>query len=89
MSERLSWDAIKRKFDQQWVVLTDYDWPDGTPYPASGVVGIHAREKKDFDKLLRERRLTHPNDIAVVYVGTPPRNPNELFINLYTLTKCE
>jgi hypothetical protein len=73
MAHRLSWSEIKGEYDQQWVLLTDYEWPEGTPNPTFGAVELHAHEKMDFDQALREAHETLPSDTAMLYVGTPPR----------------
>jgi hypothetical protein len=28
MAEKLSWEEIKKNYDQEWVELVDYDWPE-------------------------------------------------------------
>lgn len=89
MQKRLTWEAIEELYDQQWVELVEYEWEDGSPHPASGVVGVHAAEKEEFDRALRECRSSRSDDFAVVYVGRPPGGPDEVSLNLFTLNECE
>jgi hypothetical protein len=49
--ERLSWDQIKQRYDEQWVELIDCDWPDSMPWPKSGVVRVHSPNRKEFWRL--------------------------------------
>lgn len=67
MSERLTWQEIEKRYDQEWVELVDYDWPDGTPDPRSGVIRTHHSSKKEFHRLCREGDV--PSDSALVFVG--------------------
>lgn len=67
MNKKLTWDEIKLQFDQQWIELIDYDWPDGVPYPRSGVVRNYGTNKKEFHKRCLEGEV--PRDSAFVYVG--------------------
>jgi hypothetical protein len=66
MMEKLSWDEIKRKYDQQWVELVDYDWPDEGPDPKAGIVRVHAKTREEFDRLTD---IDPPRDSAYVFVG--------------------
>jgi len=66
MGEKLSWDEIKKRYDQQWVELIDYDWPDEDAQPKSGSVRVHAQSRKEFDRLINE---DPPADSALVFVG--------------------
>ena len=50
--KKLSWDEIRRLYDQEWVHLIDFDWEDGTPYPTAGVIHLHAKTRKEFDNLM-------------------------------------
>lgn len=67
MAKKLSWEEIKKTYDEQWVQLVDYDWPEGTPYPRSGVVRVHGQDKRDFHKRCLEGEV--PGDSAFVFVG--------------------
>ena len=66
MEKKLSWEEIKKQYDQEWVELIDYDWPDTEPYPRGGVVRVHAKTRKEFDKLAA---VDAPTDSAYVYTG--------------------
>ena len=67
MGKKLTWKEIEKQFNQQWVELVDYDWPEGTPYPRSGIVRTHASDKKQFHKSCLEGDV--PSDSALLFVG--------------------
>jgi hypothetical protein len=80
MGNKLSWEEIIKQYDKEWVELVDYDWPDGTPYPRSGSVRVHAPDRKEFYRLMKELE-PKPTDSALVFVGIPPRAPNTIYMN--------
>ena len=63
---KLTWSEIEKRYDQEWVQLVNYDWPEGEPYPSSGVVQFHSPKRKEFDALSRENPV---EDAACVFVG--------------------
>ena len=44
MEKKLTWEEIKKHYNQEWVELVDYDWPDTEPYPRDGVVRSSRQE---------------------------------------------
>ena len=66
MERKLTWHEIREQFDQEWVQLIDFDWPEGEPFPASGIVQFHAPDRKQFDMLSRQNPI---DDAACVFVG--------------------
>ena len=67
MSERLTWEQIKQRYDQEWVELVDFDWPEEEPNPRSGVVRAHNKSHDAlFDHLAELERVDLD---AVVFVG--------------------
>lgn len=80
MKEKLNWDEIKKNHDQQWVELVDYDWPDGTPYPRSGAVRVHAQDRHEFYRLMSILE-PKPADSALIFVGSPKLESNKIYIN--------
>ncbi len=88
MSELLSWDEIKKQFDQEWVQLVDYDWPEGEPVPRAGRIRVHAPTRKEFNKLVRAQES--PRDAARVYVGKPLSNPSTVIsCNSMRISECK
>jgi hypothetical protein len=79
-NQKLTWEEIKTQYDKEWVQLVDYDWPDGTPYPKSGAVRVHAGDRREFYRLMKAMK-PKPSDSALVYVGIPPRAPNTIYMN--------
>lgn len=65
-SEKLTWDEICRRYDQQWVELVDFDWPEEEPDPRSGIVRVHAAKRKDFDQLILQ---DPPEYSALLFIG--------------------
>jgi hypothetical protein len=41
--EKMQWEQISKEYNNQWVQLIEYVWPEGTPFPEAGVVAVHAR----------------------------------------------
>jgi len=62
----LAWGEICKEYDGQWVHLIDYNWPEGTPYPTSGVVHLHAKTRHEFNDLIKASERI-PG--ARIYVG--------------------
>jgi hypothetical protein len=71
-AENLTWEQIKERYSEQWVELIDYDWPDGVPWPKSGVVRVHSPERKEFWRLVKEKQ-PEVTDSAIVYAGPVDR----------------
>ncbi len=69
MGKKLTWDEIKKQYNQEWVLLNDYDWPEEEEYPRAGVVHIHAGRRSDFDKLIAA--MEQGFNSAVIFVGEP------------------
>lgn len=65
-SKKLTWQQIKELYDKEWVELIDYDWPEEEAYPRAGVVRVHAKTRKEFDKLILH---DPPADAALIFVG--------------------
>ena len=63
MSDRLTWDEIKREYPDEWVAVVDVDWPD-TSEIRSGVVYAHSPDHK---ALIEKQR--HLRSAAVVWTG--------------------
>jgi len=76
--KKLSWEEIKQRFDREWVELVDYEWEDTKLYPSSGVVRVHAKNRKEFDRLILQNP---PEDSALVFVGKRKR-PENVVLNL-------
>jgi hypothetical protein len=77
MSEKLTWEEIKKKHDGEWVELVDFEWDETEPDPQAGVVRFHSKDKKEFHRLILDR----PDcESAIVYVGDLfPRESNHIF----------
>ena len=78
MSNRLTWEEIKTRYDREWVELVDCDWPEGEPYPVEGVVRVHASDKKDFYAELN-RLQPKPEQSALLFVGQAPRPEGAMY----------
>jgi hypothetical protein len=85
MAEKLSWEEIKIRYHQQWVELVDYDWPDSESDPHSGVVRVHARSRKEFDKLAAKEA---PSDSAYVFVGRQSL-PKDTLLSTFRVIEVE
>jgi len=76
MKNKLTWAEIKKQYNQEWVELVDYDWPDEEPYPRQGIVRVHAKHRKDFDNLINE---DPPSDSAFIFVGERLPEPGVIY----------
>lgn len=85
MGEKLSWEEIKKRYDQQWVELIDCDWPDSESDPHSGVVRVHASSRKEFDKLAANEA---PSDSAYVFVGRQSLS-KDTFLSTFRVIEVE
>ena len=72
MTKKLSWSEICAQYDQEWVELIDYDWPEEEAFPRSGTIRVHAAMRKEFDRLINE---DPPADSALVFVGERKPEP--------------
>lgn len=82
---KLSWNEICTSYDKEWVHLIDYDWTDGEPYPNSGVVHLHAKTRKEFNKLMLEGE---PISGARLFVGKGKIDPNVIMMGCFRTIKC-
>lgn len=62
MAEKLPWNEIKRRYPDEWVVLTEYDTA-GDEF-ARGVVAGHSRKRTDLIALCKT-----VSPFALVYTG--------------------
>jgi len=67
MNQKLSWDQIKQTYRDEWVELVDFDWDETDPYPSSGVVNAHHKDKKELRKILRDKE--RPTEAALLFTG--------------------
>ncbi len=87
-NKKLTWEEILKRYDQEWVQLVDYNWPDGEPYPHDGVVRTHDLNKKEFHKRCREGNV--PDDSALIFVGHKKSLDNSIFApSLIRFEPCE
>ena len=77
-SEKLSWEEIKTRYDQEWVELVDFEWDMTEPDPKAGVVRVHAKDKKEFHSMIMQNR---PGRSAIVYVGELFDLPDNMFFS--------
>lgn len=81
-NKKLSWEEISKKYDQEWVLLDAFDWPEEAEYPTAGVVQIHCRDRNEFDGLM----ATRPSGFnsAIVFVGIPQTRSNSVTSRAYS-----
>ena len=86
MAEKLNWDEIQNRYSGEWVELVDYNWTDGEPYPSSGVVRVHAPDRKDFYAQANQAR---PADSAILFVGDLDLPLGVIQNNLARISECK
>lgn len=69
-SKKLTWEEMMTLYDQEWVELVDFDWPDTETHPLNGAVRVHAKTRKEFDPLILK---DPPTMSALAYIGVPNR----------------
>jgi hypothetical protein len=78
IEKKLTWEQIEEQYDQEWVELIDYDWPEGMPYPQAGTVRVHASDCKTFYSLAnKEPRPTRFSD-SLRWKGSTSSTHNSL-----------
>ena len=77
MSEKLSWEEIKQRFDREWVELVNYEWSDPEEYPQAGVVRVHAKTRAVFNEAVAK---LPPADSAILFVGKT-QIPDDIVFN--------
>jgi hypothetical protein len=83
--QRLSWEEISKQYNQQWVELVDYEWPEGSPFPQVGVVRVHEADRKKFHALVQKQS---PSGSALLFVGVPEKNETTVYNNLCRVQAC-
>ena len=87
MEEKLSWEEIEKRYNQEWIQLINYDWPEGDPYPKSGNVRVHATSRKEFNQLVKSKETI--KDAARIFVGQTILPPHTIIsCNSIRLLKC-
>ena len=76
-ASRMIWEEIKKLYDQEWVELVDYDWPEEDIYPRAGIVRVHAKTRLEFDNLADN---DPPVDSAYVFVGPSEKQSENVVI---------
>lgn len=79
MAEKLTWEEIEKLYNQEWVELVNFDWPEGDINPLSGVVRVHAKTRKIFDELVAKEPAM---DSAFVFAGKP-NIPDNVILRTY------
>ena len=83
--KKLTWDEICKQYDKEWVHLIDFDWRDSEPYPSSGVVRIHASDRKEFDNKMLS---SEPISGARLYVGKIEGNEDLIMMGNFMKVTC-
>ena len=76
-NQRVTWEQIKTSYNQEWIELVDYVWPDGETYPLEGIIRSHGPDKREFH--LQCRKDPMPLDSAILFVGPPVSKDGALF----------
>lgn len=82
METKLTWEEIKKRYDQEWILLDDFDWDEEDEFPKAGVVAVHAKERREFDRLIAARAPGF--DSALIFVGEPKNPGNEITTRGYS-----
>ena len=66
MQNKLTWNQIKLKYPNEWIMLVDYEKKVDDINPRSGVVIVHSKERKDFYEQMKK---TDIKAAAIRYTG--------------------
>ena len=75
MSERLTWDEIKERYEDEWVELIDFEWDETELNPRYAIVGFHAKNRREFDSMLAKEKGNRPKRTAIRYAGQALKLP--------------
>lgn len=78
MAQKMNWDEIKKKFNEEWVLLEDYDWEETEIDPRAGIVRVHSKDSREFHRLILNNSVV---DSAIVYVGEIFPNDNNIMLS--------
>lgn len=67
MYEKLSWPALRNRYDGKWVELVDFQWHWNEPTPRWAVVRHHAFQRRALD--LQIKRSPAVPDAVILYLG--------------------
>jgi hypothetical protein len=70
MSETATYAEIKKKYDGEWVLITD----PVTTKDLKIVEGTVACHSKDRDEVYRVAKKLKPKHSAILFFGKPPKN---------------
>ena len=87
METKLSWEEIKSHYNQEWVLLDQYEWKEEEEYPKAGIVVFHAKERANFDRLIADRSPGF--DSALIFVGEPKPNNDVVTTRGYSRIEFE
>jgi hypothetical protein len=76
MSERLTWEEIKQRYPDEWVLLVELD-EDEYVNVRSARVAAHSAERKEIDRAAAEC-VGAP--IGILYAGEPSELPVALIL---------
>lgn len=67
-SKRLLWSQIKEMYANEWVELSDIDWPADATLPRRAIVKRHAEDRSELMKM-STRICQGRGDTVILYVG--------------------
>jgi hypothetical protein len=76
VAEKLTWDEIKRRYPDEYVVLVDAEWDGSLPEVRAGVVLGHAKTNEEL--VASTKGLVAGREIAILFTGEV-RSGNYLF----------
>lgn len=76
MADKLSWDEIKRRYPDEYVVLVEAEWDGSLPEVTAAVVLGHAKTNQEL--VASTKDLVAGREITILYTGEV-RSGNYLF----------
>ena len=70
MPQKLLWSQIKEMYLNQWVELSDVDWPTESAYPRKAIVRTHTDDRNELlEKISKLNRKRLCKDTVVLFIG--------------------
>ena len=68
-SKRLLWSQIKEMYANEWVELSDVDWPNDVIFPKKAIVKNHSEDRNEL--ITKSNRVNRGRgDTVILFVGS-------------------
>jgi hypothetical protein len=76
--ERLTWDEIRQRYPDEWIVMAEVDWVNDTDFEfGTAIVLGHHKTRKDVSPSVKEA-MKHYEDVCAFFTGRLVPPPYEI-----------